>query len=591
MKKFLILIPILLLVFLFGCSSSGKSPVVPAGSSQADIPFVADNSVPEGTELMGAYTAEFDLANLSAQIMPDRDLATHFNVTSYLPAPTIHINSFNPTTHVVDADVTINNTTTIIAYDLRLIIYTDTIGHKLLNDDNWTGLFDIAGGLPINPFKAYRKDDPQRQFPGKMLFTENVLIYLPGNNTSVRFAIEASYPSNCAEPYMMNNFTQGILYDEVGSSTQIGVDVYDWQNNVNTVKLYCPQITGVALVDLSNLTGNHWQMQLVNSTGASEGNYTAYLVATSSGQSLFDEIKIAVTHQGTGVEPVGDVTVTKVNRGEGGVNYMQITSLDFDWDDSSGAVEYAIERADGWQPSTWTVIGTSLSSDFHYIPDTSGIDLDEDFRYRVIARAEIGGNPGTDAGPSEEVFILFISDGGYTSGNAWTMVKEADPCGLYFTSWWGGGDLWKDGMIGIYGNGDLPNLNMWAIAHTPQPLPDLVGQKRAFADAYMFKGYNWDPPTLGLTIGTLTQPNPSGDTVCDYKPANDIFDPSYWAYNRPNVMGQNSEFCTSNQSAWAGEDNDEWEHIGYYLNDLLELDRDYVALGFANGDVPLSCGT
>ena len=587
MKKLLILITILLLVFLYGCSSSGKSPVVPAG--QSDYPFVADNSIPPGTELFGAYTATFDLSNLNAEITPDRDIAAHFNITSYLPAPTIHINSYNPSTNIVDADITINNITAIVSYDLRLIIYTDNIGHKLLNDDNWTGLFDIAGGLPINPFKAYMKSDPNREFPGKFQSTENVQVYLPGANPNVRFAIEASYPSNCAEPYKMNNFTQGVLYDQVGSSTQVGVDVYDWQNNVSSVKLYCPQITGVSLVDLSNMIGNHWQMQLSNNTGASAGNYATYLVATSSGQNLYDEIKLVVTHQGTGVDPVGDVTVTKINRGEGGVNYMQITSVDFDWDDSNGAVEYAVERTDGWTPSTWTVIGTSTSSGYHLIP--TGNDLDEDYRFRVIAREEIGGNPNTDAGPSEEVFILFISDGGYTSGNSWTMVKEADPCGLYFTSWWGGGDEWKEGMIGIYGNGDLPNINMWAIAHTPQPIPDIGNQKRSFCDMYMFKGYNWDPPTLGLTIGTLTQPNPSGDTVCDYKVANDIFDPTFWAYNRPDVMGQNVEFCTSNQSAWAGLDNDEWAHVGYYLNDLLDPERNYVALGFANGDIPLSCGT
>jgi hypothetical protein len=594
MRKILLLLCITFAFMLvsIACSESNQlNPITPTDTITSDLnlPISSDTG---NSSLIGVYTAEFDLDGNTVQVIPDRSTAAHFNVTSFLPPPEIHINSYDPGTSIVDVDLKVTNEFGITGYDLRVIIFTDSIGHKLLNDDNWTGLYDIAGGLPINPFRAYNKTTGNRVFPGKTSSTENFRIFLPGGSPSVQLAIDASYPSNCDEPYMMNNFTQGTLYDTVGSSAQVSVDVFDWQSNITSVQMFCPAITGTSLVTFPNHAGNTWSYNLINSTGAAQGNYTAYLIATSSGQMLYDEVTITITHQTTGIQPVGDVSVIRINRGEGGVNYMRITSVDFDWDDSQGAVEYAIERTDGWQTSTWTVIGTSETSDYNFIP--TGNDLDEDYRFRVIARAERGGNPATDADPSEEVFIFFMSDAGYTSQNTWNRVKEVQDSGLYFTPWWGGGDEWGpngQGMEGIMGIGEQPNTNIWGITHTPQPVPDLAGMKEAYCDGYMFKGYNWDPPTLGWTIGTLTTPNPSGDTVCDYNPSNTIFDASYWAYNRANVQGQNDEFCETNQSGWAGQDNDTWVHIGYYLNDLLDPNRDYIAMGLANGDTPLSTGS
>ncbi len=88
------------------------------------------------------------------------------HVTSMLPIPSLSVNSFDPVNNILDLDATITNPTNIDAYDIRLIVYTDNIGHLLKNPDNWTHLFDIPEGLWSNPFKAYAKGEQNRVFSG-----------------------------------------------------------------------------------------------------------------------------------------------------------------------------------------------------------------------------------------------------------------------------------------------------------------------------------------------------------------------------------------------------------------------------------------
>jgi hypothetical protein len=223
---------------------------------------------------------------------------SHFNVTYQIPPPIINITEFNPATNVVNVDVTLTNPTSINVYDVRLVIMTDDKNHLLLNPDNWTDLYDFPGGLAVNPFKAYCKDNPSRIFEAQTQHTENLLIYLPQGNTNVYFVVDASIGRNCHEPYMINNFQQGAIYNQTGSSASIKVDVFDWQNDVNRVFLHCPRITGQPIVDLTQEDVNTWKGNLVNYTGAGSGDYIGYIVAESADsgtQRLFDQVSISIS--------------------------------------------------------------------------------------------------------------------------------------------------------------------------------------------------------------------------------------------------------------------------------------------------------
>jgi hypothetical protein len=260
---------------------------------------------------------------------------------------------------------------------------------------------------------------------------------------------------------------------------------------------------------------------------------------------------------------VGDVTVTAINRGEGGADPQLLTSVDLDWEENPcGAVEYAIERGDGWNGTGWTVIDTTTTSDYKFQP-SGNTDWDDDMRFRVIARAVVGGNPASDSDPSYEVFILFMSNGGYqVPGNQW------GPC-----CWDTNADTFK-----------------WSVAHCPFPVPDLEGQKEAFCDGYYQLFQNWPVGSMALCFGTISEPHPSESSteLFDFEPANDIYG-SCIPYNSPNVEGLNHEFDETNQDGFVQLTPAPlyWGHVGFYLNDLLEEDRDYISIGLAVGSVPV----
>ncbi|MFH1515731.1 MAG: hypothetical protein ABIG42_09770, partial [bacterium] len=132
----------------------------------------------------------------------------------------------------------------------------------------------------------------------------------------------------------------------------------------------------------------------------------------------------------------GDVSVIALNRGEGGAFQTHLTSVDLDWaDNPCGVAEFAIERADGYTGTGWTVIDATSTSDYKF--QLSGNDWDDDIRLRVIARAVIGGNPASDSDPSEDVFLLFISNAGYEiPGNSWVSVTEYRYNSVFETAFW-----------------------------------------------------------------------------------------------------------------------------------------------------------
>ncbi|MBU1024229.1 hypothetical protein KKB99_08115, partial [bacterium] len=272
---------LILIVFLAGCSSDTSKLVTVSDSDQT--PNLPSNSVENnsGQGFLGSWIMEFDTQNLSVIVSEDRTNAYHFNVKSMIPTPTVHINSYDPISEVIDVDVNIRNTSPFNGFDVRAIIYTDSIGHMLMNADNWTDLFDIAGGDTINPFKAYAKDEPMRMFAAVTQHTDNLQIRLPGGNGYVQFAIDASYPGNCGEPYQVSTFNQGTLLSSPGASTEVSVEVFDWQGNASAVLLHCAAVTGVDELLLFPVNPVIWGTTLINTTGAPPGNYEGLICAVS----------------------------------------------------------------------------------------------------------------------------------------------------------------------------------------------------------------------------------------------------------------------------------------------------------------------
>ncbi|MBU1023347.1 cytochrome c family protein [bacterium] len=299
----------LLLVFSFlGCSGKMADPIASKTEKPLSNPLVSENTDAGEHNLWAMGTIVFDIENMTAEVIMDRETEEHINVTSLIPNPYVVVNSIDTVNWIADVDVTLANPFTISGYDVRLIIFIDDAGHTLLNPDDFTGLYDIPEGPDVNPFKAYAKTEPNRIFAAVTRHTENLLIAIPEGNVNVPFAVDASYPGNADEPYQISNFSHGELNDVIGHSAIASVDVYAWNNDVDSVSLSCPSVTGPNPVTFNDMGNNNWQATIMNSQGASAGNYEAELMATTTGGgnlALFDLVNIQITHGTTGPGYVG----------------------------------------------------------------------------------------------------------------------------------------------------------------------------------------------------------------------------------------------------------------------------------------------
>ncbi len=405
---------VVIFIMVAGCSSQKSNPVSSEKQeSDFSLPVMDTASGELNHQLLGMWDINFDLENMTAEVVPNREMNTHYNVTLLLPGPQIDIISFDGLTGMVDVDITIDNPSTIDAYDVRFIVMTDSVGHMLQNSDNWTDLYDQPGGLPINPFIAYANEEPNRLFAGPSEHTETLTIYLPGLNPNVTFAIDASVPGNCLEPYSIDDFLQyNPLTTDVGSYAYIDVSVFDWQDNAGPVYLYCPAITGTNLHAMLPDGGpNGWAADLLNNTGASAGEYTGFILAyasDSASQALYEAVIITV-EEAPPPPPVYNWTKTW-----GGTDYDYIEGITTDSTGNIITTGYFYETVD-FNPDTgiYNLISNGEEDAFLSKLDSNG----------NLQWAKSWGGDNTDEGDS---VVVDDSDYIYASG-CFRSTTDFDP--------------------------------------------------------------------------------------------------------------------------------------------------------------------
>jgi hypothetical protein len=289
---------IFFLSLFFGCSTNSPNLLIPVEKTedlmyQAVLPLAGLNEIYPSRMILGQWVVDVNLSSLTYTIEPDRSATNRYNITTLL-MPSIRINGYDPSAFLLNVDVTLENIYPINGYDLRLIIFNST-GHDLLKADSWTDSYDIPGGLMINPFKAFAKDDPERIFRSGSQYTENLEIYCPNGSTSIKFAIDVGYPGHSREPYSIDNFMQETLLQDAGSSAKIWIDVYDWQDDISTVYLYCPEVRVDPLIEFEKTGTHQYSLDLVNDEGADPGTYTGIIAAFSSGFGLYKIVPITVS--------------------------------------------------------------------------------------------------------------------------------------------------------------------------------------------------------------------------------------------------------------------------------------------------------
>ena len=245
----------------------------------------------------GLWEMKFDSSTMKISVTPSRMSSAHMNVKAYIPAPTAQVIWFDPLTGILSADITFQNPSSLNIFDMRMIVYSDNYGFRLMNPDDYTDLFDISGGSQVNAFKTYANGEWRRCFSAQTSQTARLQLYFPSGSTSLNFAVDISYPGNCTEPYLISNFTSGNLKPFTSSTCNASVRVYDWQYNVDSVQFWCPSVSGQSMIFFNQIDLYSWEGIIPNTLGAREGAYTGVIIAGSAdseSQMLYDLVRIQI---------------------------------------------------------------------------------------------------------------------------------------------------------------------------------------------------------------------------------------------------------------------------------------------------------
>jgi len=288
MYRIQVLLAFALLLAFVGCSSE-KSPTTPNPAPQHP-PQLSENI--SNRTVWGYWNIKFDPDCEAVEIIPVRDMASHFNVLRLLEITpctdclSIKNLSFLPD-NIVQCDFQLRHPfpglDKFTGFDVRGVLVTngdttfpeinrlaslDGSNPILLNPDGFTALFNPVefpeGSSPfpileyipgkfsfgddftatLNPFMAFCKDKPRRMFEAGA--TESVTINLKYPSTPFEFGYVADaswtkvdevtdpltdFPpeANCLEPYKIICEVLSSVIDEIGSSAPLLVEIFDHQ--------------------------------------------------------------------------------------------------------------------------------------------------------------------------------------------------------------------------------------------------------------------------------------------------------------------------------------------------------------------------
>jgi hypothetical protein len=286
----------LLAGFCFACSS-GTGPSTPSQQN----PVIGDDSfkfvqADKNTLILGAWDVMIDPASGKVEATMLRGVEQHYNVTPLLVPPKctncflVKNLSYESSTQVVTVDIGFRNPSNLTGFDVRGII-TAFGNMELRNPDAYIDLFSPVAGK-INPFVAYITGVGQREFTGQSAHYETLQIYDPNfpKFASFKYVVEASFPSNCREPYDVSFFdVSGNLYSDGSNTQQLRILARDWQNDVAGAYVdLTPVGEGVVALTADTSLQDAWKGDVHCAPGTLPGTYKVQIWATTA--PVFDQV-------------------------------------------------------------------------------------------------------------------------------------------------------------------------------------------------------------------------------------------------------------------------------------------------------------
>lgn len=314
----------MVLIVAAGCSGS-NSPVNPVDSQPQDLTLSEPyRDVSEfGRSLLMACNFELDFETQEITIEPLRTTNMHFSIRSLLQNPafcpgnnclTAQFTQVGPTPGYFKIKVTLVNPSNITGRDVRGIVYNNTQNnHRILNADEYTKLWAPPNYNSVYPFKAFAKGDLERKFPPLASFSANYEFqFNPLPPKWVFFyAVDASWPSNCEEPYEITGQEQiGAFYASRGCSQfTVQASHHSGPAHLDGITLDATPIGGDVIEMDYDFLENTYSAMVINEQSIIPGDYDLLITARATGVDiyLYDYFHVTVVEDDQGGNVRGDL--------------------------------------------------------------------------------------------------------------------------------------------------------------------------------------------------------------------------------------------------------------------------------------------
>ncbi len=309
---FSLLIWLVVIPIMLGCSN-GSDPIAPSADNDRDgITAVQPPGLnDDGRSLLMTFEAVADFETQEITLAPLRTSAMHFDIRPLLTSPwfcpagnclKIQFIEFDPQAGYFKIRATLVNPTTIVAHDVRGIVYDNASNnHEMINPDDYTDLWAPVGYDTVYPFRSFAKNDPERAIHALSSHSELYEFQfdpLPPK-WAFFYAVDCSWPSNCEEVYEISNQEQvGQIYT-THACTKLSLDVmhHSGPAHVSEVKLDTTEMLGYETDMMYNLDDEKWEALIIEEDLAlSAGMYDVLITAYSPGVEiqLYDYFNIDV---------------------------------------------------------------------------------------------------------------------------------------------------------------------------------------------------------------------------------------------------------------------------------------------------------
>ncbi len=311
-RYWLYILATVFLVAIVGCSGGGNpiAPVVDDNNPQEYRSPLLDSNITEadcaGHDVMLYCTFVLNLEDMTVDVVENHSAMGHYNVKQMLNDPfvcpnlnciVVQLTGFDPVEKIYTVDVILRNPTFVLGYDVRGIMFLNpSKDTALLNPDNYIQLFDPLE--QINPFKAFAKSAPDRQFPPASVYDEIYQVYIPPPPPlfNINYAVDVSWPGNCKEPYEIIDIDYNGNLTPSGGSGTISCRVNDHQDDVESVQVDLHGLTGGIEDMIYDPVEELWSLTFSNEMMQPIGDYTALIAAKSEDYNvkLYDYVDFAV---------------------------------------------------------------------------------------------------------------------------------------------------------------------------------------------------------------------------------------------------------------------------------------------------------